>query len=223
MKRRDLKRPASKPDTITCSGKTSKGIRCGRAVFPGARFCWQHAHGLSQRWHSLTRNQSIVFVLGLLGVAGTLLAWLYPDFWKNSQRPYVLSETAFWRNGLAEAVVQFKNSGSVPAYHNRTQIHFYGTTERSDNQKLDWDHMLPAISDSTVPAGGMYNTPALTRLNTISGAENDVLTGKGVAYVYGIVRYKQSPDSGKDYADRFCWMFDASRSQAFFGCPGSVQ
>jgi hypothetical protein len=96
------------------------------------------------------------------------------------------------------------------------------TTERVDNQKLDWEHILPAISDSTIAAGGMYNTPALTRLYTVTGAENDLLTGKGIAYVYGVVRYKQTPDSQKDYTDRFCWMFDATRSPTFFGCPVSA-
>jgi hypothetical protein len=209
-----------KPDT--CTRKTNRGIRCQRLVSPGAKFCWQHAQGVRQRWRSLTRNQSIVFGLTVLGIVGTALAWLFPDFWNGSQRPYVLPETAFWRNGLTEAVVQFKNSGNVPAYHNRTQIHFFATTERSDNQRLDWNHMLPAISDNTIPAGGMYNTPALTRLYTVTGAENDVLAGKAVAYVYGVVRYKQKPDSGRHYEDRFCWMFDASRSPAFFGCPTSA-
>ena len=118
--------------------------------------------------------------------------------------------------------MQFKNSGSAPAYHNRTQIYFFETTERSDSQRLDWNHMFAAISDNTVPAGGMYNTPALTRLYTVAGAENNVLTGKAVAYVYGVVRYKQKPGSRRDYEDRFCWMFDASRSLAFFGCPASA-
>jgi hypothetical protein len=149
---------------------------------------------------------------------------MYPQFWDSSQRPYVLTETAFWRNGLTEAVVQFKNSGSAPAYHNRTQIHFFATTDRNDSQKLDWDHMLPAISDNTVPMGGAYNTPALTRLNTVPGAEGDVLAGKAVAYVYGVVRYKRRPDSSREYTDRFCWMYDATRSRAFFGChPSATQ
>lgn len=161
----------------------------------------------------------LTFSIAALGIVAWVLIGLSL---KRTERPYVFPVTAFWRNGLTEAVVQFKNSGNGPAYHNRTQIHFFATTERSDNQELDWDHILPAISDNTIGPGEMYNTPALTRLNTVDGAEAGVQTGKWVAYVYGVVRYKDNPDSDKDLGDRFCWMFDATRSQTFFGCPASA-
>ncbi len=159
----------------------------------------------------------LTFFVAVLGIA----AWLFGDrFPESSGRPYVLPATAFWRNGLTEAVVQFKNSGSSPAYHNRTQIEFFATTEKSDDQKLDWTQMLPALSDNTIGPGEMYNTPALTRLDAAQGA--DILTGKAAAYVYGTVRYKDSPDSKKDFSERFCWFFDATRSQAFVGCPAAA-
>jgi hypothetical protein len=118
--------PTFKRDT--CDAPTGKRSKCQRRLSPAATFCWQHAQGLRQKWHALSRNQSIIFFVGLIGIALTLLTWGFPDFWKPStpsERPYVLPETAFWRNGHTEAVVIFKNSGSSPAYHNRTQIHFF--------------------------------------------------------------------------------------------------
>jgi hypothetical protein len=140
----------------------------------------------------------------------------------SPSHPAVFPVTAFWRNGLAEAVVQFKNTGPDPAYHNRTQIGFFATTEKSDNQKLDWDHLLPAISDNTVGPADGYNTSALTRLNAVDGGEEAVRTGNAVAYVYGLRKYKERPDSREDVGDRYCFEFDATRSQSFFGCPASA-
>jgi ABC-type multidrug transport system fused ATPase/permease subunit len=182
-----------------------------KQIFP--QLTKPHAYQLIRQFMYLT------FVVAVLGI----VAWFFGKrSAESSERPYVFPVTAFWRNGLTEAVVQFKNSGNKPAYRNRTQIHFFATSERSDSQELDWDHILPAVSDNTMGPGEMYNTAALTRLNTVSGAEAAVLTGNAVAYVYGVVRYKDSPDSKSDLSDRFCWMYDASRSQAFFGCPAAA-
>jgi hypothetical protein len=46
--------------------------RCKRSVALGKRFCWQHAHGLRAKWQSLTRNQTILFLVGVAGLAATL-------------------------------------------------------------------------------------------------------------------------------------------------------
>jgi hypothetical protein len=109
------------------------------------------------------------------------------DTLERSERPYVLSESAFWRNGTSEAVVLIRNSGKSPAMKNETQIHFMATTDRSDSFRLDWGHMLPAFSSADLAPGASYTTPALTRLSPDQA--NDVLKGLGVAYVYGIIRY----------------------------------
>jgi hypothetical protein len=72
------------PKTITCAGKTNAGTRCRNLVKPPSRFCWQHSRGFRKKWRALTRNQSVAFVFGLVGVLGvllTLLTWRYSDFW----------------------------------------------------------------------------------------------------------------------------------------------
>ncbi len=161
----------------------------------------------------------LTFSVAVLGIAVWFLGT--PKL-SSTGRPYVLPVAAFWRNDLNEAVVQFKNSGNSPAYHNRTQIEFFATTLKSEDQQLDWGVLLPALSDNTVGPGGMYNTPATTRLGTVTTGMEDVMTGKAVAYVYGIVRYKDSPDATEDRSERFCFSFDATRSQTFFGCPASA-
>ncbi len=73
------------PGTPTCAATTRKGAPCRRPIMAGAKWCWQHSHGLGLKWRSLTRNQSIVFILSVIGVVGvvlTLLAWRFPEFWK---------------------------------------------------------------------------------------------------------------------------------------------
>ncbi len=67
-----------------CSARTGKGVPCQRRVSVDQARCWQHTQGLGQKWRSLTRSQSVVFSLTLVGVIGTLitgLAWVYPQFW----------------------------------------------------------------------------------------------------------------------------------------------
>ena len=137
------------------------------------------------------------------------------DAMERSERPYVLSESAFWRNGTSEALVLFKNSGKSPAIKNETQIHFMATTDRSDSFRLDWGHMLPAFSSGNTAPGASYTTPALTRLSPDQAS--DVLKGLAVAYVYGIARYMDG--FGKARSEKYCWTFDATRSQNFFICP----
>ena len=52
--------------------------RCKRRTSAGESLCWQHAHGLRHKWRSLTRNQTILFLLALLGIPG---AWIAFDSW----------------------------------------------------------------------------------------------------------------------------------------------
>jgi len=47
--------------------------------------CWQHARSWRHRWISLTRNQTIIFVMGVLAlVAGIPSAWFAFDSWWQS-------------------------------------------------------------------------------------------------------------------------------------------
>ena len=60
-----------------CRFKRPNGAPCKRSVAAGQEFCWQHSHGFRNKVRSLTRNQTILFLLGvasvLIGVIG-----LYP-------------------------------------------------------------------------------------------------------------------------------------------------
>jgi hypothetical protein len=169
---------------------------------------------------SAPKWQTAVLVASLVlnGVMAILLYGQYRvarDTLERSERPYVLSESAFWRNGTSEAVVFIKNSGKTPAMRNETQIHFMATTDRSDSFRLDWGHMLPAFSSADLAPGASYTTPALTRLSPDQAS--DVLKGIAVAYVYGTTRYLDG--FGKAWSEKYCWTFDATKSQTFLTCP----
>ncbi len=53
----------------TCQFKKADGGFCKRRVGGNEILCWQHSSGLIRKWHSLTRNQSILFLLGVLALA----------------------------------------------------------------------------------------------------------------------------------------------------------
>jgi hypothetical protein len=85
------------PSMVTCAAMTSRGTQCQRLAKAGAKQCWQHSHGLGQKWRSLTRNQSILFVCALIGVMGvliTLLAWWYPQLWSKPRPPAMVGVPA---------------------------------------------------------------------------------------------------------------------------------
>lgn len=55
-------------ETGTCQAIKKSGEGCERRVPIGQRVCWQHAHGLSAKWRSLTRSQVIAFYIGVVGI-----------------------------------------------------------------------------------------------------------------------------------------------------------
>jgi hypothetical protein len=63
----------------TCNFLKTNGAYCKRPIAHGAITCWQHAHGSKRKWKSLTRNQTLLFLLALLGIPGVGTA-LY-DWW----------------------------------------------------------------------------------------------------------------------------------------------
>lgn len=52
----------------TCTYKKTNGELCKRSVHAGEGRCWQHATW-SRKWKTLTRNQAVLFVLAVLGIA----------------------------------------------------------------------------------------------------------------------------------------------------------
>ncbi len=52
----------------TCQFKKGDGSFCKRSVGANEVFCWQHASDLRHKWRSLTRNQSIIFAVGVLAL-----------------------------------------------------------------------------------------------------------------------------------------------------------
>jgi hypothetical protein len=56
----------------TCQFVKQNNEGCKRPVAAGQNFCWQHARGLSAKWHSLTRKQTVGFYIGLASLAATV-------------------------------------------------------------------------------------------------------------------------------------------------------
>jgi hypothetical protein len=57
------------------------GVPCKRRVSSDETYCWQHSHGLRHKWRSLTRNQSVVFLVGVLGLLATIGLGLPSAYW----------------------------------------------------------------------------------------------------------------------------------------------
>lgn len=104
-----------------CAAMTSRGTRCQRLVKAGAKQCWQHSHGLGQKWRSLTRNQSIYFACALVSVMGvliTLLAWRYPQLWSKPRPPATVGISA--AQNMPTAKEKQPATDSVATERNRT-------------------------------------------------------------------------------------------------------
>jgi hypothetical protein len=68
------------PNIPTCQFKRENGELCKRNVSPGEGRCWQHARSWRHKFKSLTRNQTAVFMVGLLGLILTLVIGV-PSFY----------------------------------------------------------------------------------------------------------------------------------------------
>ena len=68
----------------TCKFLKTNGAYCKRPTAHGEITCWQHARGLRRKWKSLTKNQTILFLLALLGLPGVWIA--FDSWWAGPQR-----------------------------------------------------------------------------------------------------------------------------------------
>jgi hypothetical protein len=59
-----------------CGEKTTGGDYCCRLVPANAGRCWQQANTFRSKWRALTRNQSVLFVLAVVGVLLGLIAFV---------------------------------------------------------------------------------------------------------------------------------------------------
>src|SRR3954466_2284023 len=64
--------------SATCRFLVGSQTYCKRKIPTGHNFCWQHAPGLKARWRSLTRNQSVIFFISVVGLLATLIFGVYP-------------------------------------------------------------------------------------------------------------------------------------------------
>ena len=58
----------------TCSHKKLNGELCQNRISEGEGLCWLHAKSWRHKWRSLTRNQSIMFILAVFGALLAVLA-----------------------------------------------------------------------------------------------------------------------------------------------------
>ncbi len=106
--------------------------RCKRSIAEGQRFCWQHARGIRARWRSLTRNQSLIFALTILGVFATFAFGIYSLLQSstNSDRAYLSFV------GFGNAIVNNSPTGQVWGYLFPLQWSNNGSTEAHGQIKL---------------------------------------------------------------------------------------
>lgn len=97
----------------TCDAVTSKGTVCRRRVNDDEKQCWQHARGVKRKWHSLTRDQSISFMLAAVGVLIGLLAWTFPQFWNGQTSSTTQQLTAYVHGPAGRQDLVVKNEGQV--------------------------------------------------------------------------------------------------------------
>ncbi len=65
---------ATKP---TCNFRKDSGEICKRSVAAGETRCWQHARTWRHKWQSLTRNQTLAFLLPIIiGVPGLYFSYV---------------------------------------------------------------------------------------------------------------------------------------------------
>lgn len=84
------------PSRQTCRYKKSNGELCRRTIEAGESLCWQHAKTWRHKWKSLTRNQSILFIVGILSLVVSLLG-LHQVFWPK-QKGFMQFEKAWFNN-----------------------------------------------------------------------------------------------------------------------------
>jgi hypothetical protein len=74
---RQFIREAAQSNLPICQRRRPNQERCKRTVARGQKFCWQHAHGLLAAWRSLTRNQTVVFLMAVVGVVGVVATFWF--------------------------------------------------------------------------------------------------------------------------------------------------
>ncbi len=86
------------PAKSTCQFKKDNGEFCRRTLNRPETMCWQHATTLPHKWKSLTKNQTVIFIATMLGLAVALVVgvpgtyfsyrgWHDPPKWKVPSIP----------------------------------------------------------------------------------------------------------------------------------------
>ena len=136
--------------TPLCRGTKADGSPCQRKVTPGQERCYQHVSGLMAKWRALTRSQSLLLVLAIIGALGiplTVVVWKYPRAWesKTPTIPPALPPTEVYIDchmmSLPLHVAPGLTAHVIPL--NRRQYAnmkwgFYGITNSGNNKELLW-------------------------------------------------------------------------------------
>ena len=197
---------------------------CYERVWPVEEFsangeqCLNRLCQLRGQAHSLTRNQSLVFILGCIGVVGVLIsfvAWRFPDFWSVARRPR-LRITKFeliqqTNTGTPGVNVFFRVEGAgaklVDSSYRIVVTTFPGDEREVELENSLFDGMLEKIT----PDKSMGETPAGTELyvTLIGTPVPDEVWEKvraKTAAVYFMGRFKYS-DNGVAYHSDYCGFF----------------
>jgi hypothetical protein len=82
--------PGNTPTQNICGAQTSDGTPCQRRVKPGSGPCAYHANTLKQKLKAWARNNTLMFVLAVIGAVGTVATvialggWVYDEFLKKT-------------------------------------------------------------------------------------------------------------------------------------------
>jgi hypothetical protein len=86
----------------TCKHVRANGEKCKKRVAVGQGFCYWHAKSLPNKWRALTKNQTIIFGIGLLSlVIGLPGAWFSFRSWI---RPTISEIRRASKEGVLEAL-----------------------------------------------------------------------------------------------------------------------
>jgi hypothetical protein len=86
---------AATPTKSTCQFQRDNGELCKRGVASGETKCWQHARSWKHKLKSLTRNQTIAFVMAVLALfIGVPAAWFTYDSWHIARQQSSKATTA---------------------------------------------------------------------------------------------------------------------------------
>jgi len=104
------------PEKSVCGVLKADGKRCQSRVRPGTGPCAWHAKTLKQKIKAWARNQTVVFVLAVVGACASIagvIGWAYDEFRKSAPPKALVTDTVTAVPGHGNAVTTAPNSPAI--------------------------------------------------------------------------------------------------------------